>query len=92
MLYHKKSLILQVTFGDPESAKRACADPNPVIDGRRANCNIASLRRPHPSPPRGTFYVFVYFDCLIAINILGEFNIYNLFSHNHINTHVYIYK
>ncbi|GMP45959.1 hypothetical protein CsSME_00014292 [Camellia sinensis var. sinensis] len=42
-----------VTFRDPESAKRACNDPNPVIDGRRANCNIASLGRPRPSPPRG---------------------------------------
>ncbi|GLT31166.1 hypothetical protein SLA2020_059230 [Shorea laevis] len=42
-----------VTFRDPESARRACAEPNPVIDGRRANCNIASLGRPRPSPPRG---------------------------------------
>ncbi|KAK4274118.1 hypothetical protein QN277_017398 [Acacia crassicarpa] len=42
-----------VTFRDPESARRACDDPNPVIDGRRANCNIASLGRPRPSPPRG---------------------------------------
>ncbi|XP_068642994.1 uncharacterized protein [Aristolochia californica] len=42
-----------VTFRDPESARRACMDPNPVIDGRRANCNIASLGRPRPSPPRG---------------------------------------
>ncbi|KAK9111003.1 hypothetical protein Scep_018522 [Stephania cephalantha] len=42
-----------VTFRDPESASRACADPNPMIDGRRANCNIASLGRPRPSPPRG---------------------------------------
>ncbi|XP_065880444.1 uncharacterized protein [Euphorbia lathyris] len=42
-----------VTFRDPESARRACADSNPVIDGRRANCNIASLGRPRPSPPRG---------------------------------------
>ncbi|KAH7850078.1 hypothetical protein Vadar_027604 [Vaccinium darrowii] len=41
-----------VTFREPESARRACADPNPVIDGRRANCNIASLGRPRPSPPR----------------------------------------
>ncbi|KAK9948212.1 hypothetical protein M0R45_003798 [Rubus argutus] len=38
-----------VTFRDPESARRACADPNPVIDGRRANCNLASLGRPRPS-------------------------------------------
>ncbi|KAI4337683.1 hypothetical protein L6164_016067 [Bauhinia variegata] len=42
-----------VTFRDPESARRACVDPNPVIDGRRANCNIASFGRPRPSPPRG---------------------------------------
>ncbi|XP_022152706.1 RNA-binding protein 38 [Momordica charantia] len=42
-----------VTFRDPESARRACANPNPVIDGRRANCNIAALGRPRPSPPRG---------------------------------------
>ncbi|KAI5654851.1 hypothetical protein M9H77_32038 [Catharanthus roseus] len=42
-----------VTFRDPESARRACVDPNPMIDGRRANCNIASLGRPRPSPPRG---------------------------------------
>ncbi|XP_024992206.1 probable RNA-binding protein ARP1 [Cynara cardunculus var. scolymus] len=32
-----------VTFKDPESAKKACEDPAPVINGRRANCNLASL-------------------------------------------------
>ncbi|KAF5740242.1 RNA-binding protein 38-like [Tripterygium wilfordii] len=42
-----------VTFRDPDSARRACANPNPMIDGRRANCNIAALGRPRPSPPRG---------------------------------------
>eukprot|EP00268_Persea_americana_P028511 TRINITY_DN2767_c0_g4_i4.p1 TRINITY_DN2767_c0_g4~~TRINITY_DN2767_c0_g4_i4.p1 ORF type:complete len:275 (+),score=22.97 TRINITY_DN2767_c0_g4_i4:294-1118(+) len=42
-----------VTFRDPESAVKACADPSPVIDGRRANCNLASLGRPRPSPPYG---------------------------------------
>lgn len=36
-----------VTFRDPEAASRACANPNPVIDGRRANCNLASLGSPH---------------------------------------------
>ncbi|KAL5711252.1 hypothetical protein ACHQM5_021727 [Ranunculus cassubicifolius] len=37
-----------VTFKEPESAKKACEDPTPVINGRRANCNLASLgaRRP----------------------------------------------
>ncbi|KAK8464967.1 hypothetical protein PHAVU_010G118600 [Phaseolus vulgaris] len=32
-----------VTFRDPEAAMRACQNPSPVIDGRRANCNLASL-------------------------------------------------
>lgn len=40
-----------VTFRDPDSARRACADPTPMIDGRRANCNLASLGRPHPPLP-----------------------------------------
>ncbi|KAL7611508.1 hypothetical protein Lser_V15G04762 [Lactuca serriola] len=35
-----------VTFQEPESARRACLDPAPIIDGRRANCNLASLGRP----------------------------------------------
>ncbi|KAK9756627.1 hypothetical protein RND81_01G110300 [Saponaria officinalis] len=42
-----------VTFRDPEAARRACADPTPVIDGRRANCNLASLGRPRPLVPMG---------------------------------------
>ncbi|KAH9616719.1 hypothetical protein KSS87_006057, partial [Heliosperma pusillum] len=42
-----------VTFRDPEAARRACADPTPVIDGRRANCNLASLGRPRPFVPLG---------------------------------------
>ncbi|WCJ44764.1 RNA-binding (RRM/RBD/RNP motifs) family protein [Euphorbia peplus] len=37
-----------VTFREPEAAKRACVDPSPIIDGRRANCNLASLGRPRP--------------------------------------------
>ncbi|KAH7543749.1 hypothetical protein JRO89_XS15G0010600 [Xanthoceras sorbifolium] len=32
-----------VTFKDPESARKACDNPYPVIDGRRANCNLAYL-------------------------------------------------
>ncbi|KAJ6851064.1 putative RNA-binding protein ARP1 [Iris pallida] len=42
-----------VTFSEPDSARRSVAEPNPIIDGRRANCNIASLGRPRPSLPRG---------------------------------------
>ncbi|KAA3467202.1 RNA-binding 24 [Gossypium australe] len=45
--------FVSVTFRDPESARRACADPTPIIDGRRANCNLASLGRPRPPVPYG---------------------------------------
>ncbi|XP_073053228.1 uncharacterized protein [Primulina eburnea] len=44
-----------VTFREPESARRACADPTPIIDGRRANCNLASLGRPRAAVPFGRF-------------------------------------
>ncbi|KAK1554982.1 hypothetical protein Q3G72_020014 [Acer saccharum] len=37
-----------VTFREPDAARRACDNPSPVIDGRRANCNLASLGRPRP--------------------------------------------
>ncbi|KAG5100759.1 hypothetical protein JHK82_045811 [Glycine max] len=40
-----------VTFKDPESAMRACQNPFPVIDGRRANCNLASLGASKNRPP-----------------------------------------
>ncbi|XP_057454909.1 uncharacterized protein LOC130746333 isoform X2 [Lotus japonicus] len=40
-----------VTFKDPESAMRACQNPSPVIDGRRANCNLASLGANKNPPP-----------------------------------------
>ncbi|KAL0724887.1 hypothetical protein Bca4012_039486 [Brassica carinata] len=32
-----------VTFKDAKAAKRACVDSIPIINGRRANCNLASL-------------------------------------------------
>ncbi|KAF2295845.1 hypothetical protein GH714_034511 [Hevea brasiliensis] len=46
-----------VTFKDAEAAKKACEDANPIINGRRANCNLASLgsRRPRSgssAPPQ----------------------------------------
>ncbi|CAL9106484.1 unnamed protein product, partial [Musa acuminata var. zebrina] len=39
-----------VTFRESETATRSVADPNPVIDGRRANCKIASAGKRRPSP------------------------------------------
>ncbi|KZV58242.1 RNA-binding protein 24-B [Dorcoceras hygrometricum] len=52
-----------VTFKDAEAARKACEDPAPIINRRRANCNLAALgaKRPksasntaaatNPSPP-----------------------------------------
>ncbi|XP_044470484.1 RNA-binding protein 24-A-like [Mangifera indica] len=40
-----------VTFRDPVSAERACSNPNPLIDGRRINCNLAYYGRTRPPPP-----------------------------------------
>lgn len=44
----------QVTFKDPEAAGRACENPNPIIDGRRANCNLAALgaQKNHSATPQ----------------------------------------
>ncbi|XP_077224595.1 uncharacterized protein LOC143857927 isoform X2 [Tasmannia lanceolata] len=43
-----------VTFRESEAAMRACVDASPVIDGRRANCNLASLgvQRSRPTTPQ----------------------------------------
>ena len=35
--------LLQVTMKDREGAEKACADPDPVVDGRKANVNLAYL-------------------------------------------------
>jgi hypothetical protein len=55
--------MLQVTFREPEAAMRACVDPAPVIDGRRANCNLASLgvQRSRPTTPQhGKTQVYLF--------------------------------
>ncbi|XP_050884591.1 uncharacterized protein LOC127087696 [Lathyrus oleraceus] len=41
-----------VTFKDPNSAIIACQNPNPVIDGRRTNCNPA-FQKSNPSSSTG---------------------------------------
>ena len=40
-----------MTFKEADAAKKACEDATPVINGRRANCNLASLgAKPRPQP------------------------------------------
>ncbi|KAJ7558634.1 hypothetical protein O6H91_04G049200 [Diphasiastrum complanatum] len=48
-----------VTFRDAESARRACVNATPIIDGRRTNCNLASLglaARPRSPFLQGTVF------------------------------------
>ncbi|XP_072962219.1 uncharacterized protein [Typha angustifolia] len=63
-----------VTFRDPESARRACVNPSPFIDGRRANCNLASVGRPRPSVPLGVqhmdlnTYINSFVECVQSLH------------------------
>lgn len=53
-----------MTFREADAAMRACVDAAPVIDGRRANCNLASLgvQRSKPSTPNklGMHHLFQF--------------------------------
>lgn len=43
-------------MGDRLSAERACKDPNPIIDGRKANVNLAILgAKPRGNLTQGKF-------------------------------------
>ncbi|XP_020355612.1 RNA-binding protein 24 isoform X2 [Oncorhynchus tshawytscha] len=47
-----------VTMSDRSAADRACKDPNPIIDGRKANVNLAYLgAKPRVMQPGFTFGV-----------------------------------
>lgn len=62
----------QVTFKDPDAAMRACQNPSPTIDGRRANCNLASLgaqkTRP-PTPQHGFLSLFFFLIVLVLVEM-----------------------
>ena len=66
-----------MTFREADSARKACEDPTPVIDGRRANCNLASLgRAQHPVPP-GNGKISLYFlpicSVLVSCNHISKY-------------------
>lgn len=47
---------MQVIMGSRVSAERACKDPNPIIDGRKANVNLAILgAKPRGNVTAGAF-------------------------------------
>ncbi|MBA0611981.1 hypothetical protein Godav_012629 [Gossypium davidsonii] len=61
-----------VTFREPEAAMRACVDAAPVIDGRRANCNLGFLgaQRSKPSTPKHGEQDHMYREiCIIFVTV-----------------------
>lgn len=83
-----------MTFRDPEAARRACVDPAPIIDGRRANCNLASLGRPRlpmqyaviPHVPGQSYFsihLFLFFALLTeTFIILVKYSIFQWIAVN----------
>ena len=46
---------------DRGAAERACKDPNPIIDGRKANINLAYLGAKPRSPQTGVTHTHTLF-------------------------------
>lgn len=57
-------------MGDRAAAERACKDPNPIIDGRKANVNLAILG----AKPRGNLAPGMYINIIqsFVFHILAE--------------------
>uniref|UniRef100_A0A8C1SBA3 RRM domain-containing protein n=1 Tax=Cyprinus carpio TaxID=7962 RepID=A0A8C1SBA3_CYPCA len=50
-----------VTMSDRAAAERACKDPNPIIDGRKANVNLAYLgAKPRIMQPDRSFSFILF--------------------------------
>lgn len=50
-------------MADRAAAERACKDPNPIIDGRKANVNLAILgAKPRGNVPAGKLFFFPSFN------------------------------
>lgn len=62
-------------MGDRGSAERACKDPNPIIDGRKANVNLAILG----AKPRGNLTPGKWFStelmsfCLLYTEMINPY-------------------
>lgn len=73
----------QVIMGDRPAAERACKDPNPIIDGRKANVNLAILgAKPRGNLQTGEFlllFIFVnenrmkLYNCQLKLSCLNFF-------------------
>lgn len=63
-------MFLQVTMADRAAADRACKDPNPIIDGRKANVNLAYLGAKPRSLQTGESFEFSFQPFLFLYSAL----------------------
>ena len=65
--FDKSFFVFQVIMATKEGAEKACKEPNPIIDGRKANVNLAILgAKPRVNSLQGKnttllFYILSYF-------------------------------
>lgn len=60
-------------MADRSAADRACKDPNPIIDGRKANVNLAYLgAKPRVMQPGKAFIHVLLCKRHINITVVGE--------------------
>lgn len=60
----------QVTMSDKSAAERACKDPNPVIDGRKANVNLAYIgAKPRVMQATGKYSLFILVKLILIPQI-----------------------
>ena len=75
---------------DKEGAERACVDPYPIIDGRKANVNLAYLGakpKPHSQPSEytklcllfksSTSKMYAYFMCNKQLQLFALFLLFS---------------
>jgi len=64
-------------MGDRPAAERACKEPNPIIDGRKANVNLAILgAKPRGNLQPGKTAAAVYTIIIIIIRLRDIFSLY----------------
>lgn len=54
-------------MGDRASAERACKEPNPIIDGRKANVNLAILgAKPRGNLTPGKYFIIMHLPSFVC--------------------------
>ena len=67
-LYSINHCPFQVIMATKDGAEKACKEPNPIIDGRKANVNLAILgAKPRVNSIQGKCYknrtIITYYSC-----------------------------